>query len=146
VAIRTLADPSRLAARHAHVGADDAHVTLKIPQGAHRIREAGKPQPGDDRRRLYSRCNRGKRMCAEVFQEHRRRLAQSTEPWTWLEGTGAGPDLGLCLVVPAELLRFGPAVHWLALANERSGWSRANDHVPSRNPNEVVAKGRQVQA
>jgi hypothetical protein len=55
----------------------------------------------------------------EVIQTHRRHLIELMQEWTRLKEEEADVDLGLALVVDAELYRLDSVVRWLDMADGR---------------------------
>jgi DNA-binding PadR family transcriptional regulator len=55
----------------------------------------------------------------EVIQVHRRYLVQLMQQWTRLKDDEAESDLGLALVVDAELFRLDSVIRWLDAADGR---------------------------
>jgi len=55
----------------------------------------------------------------QVIQEHRRHLVELMQQWTRLREESADRDLGLALVVDAELYRLDSVVQWLDTADGR---------------------------
>ena len=55
----------------------------------------------------------------EVIQAHRRYLVQLMQQWTRIKESEADTDLGLGLVVDAELFRLDAVVRWLDTADGR---------------------------
>jgi len=55
----------------------------------------------------------------EVIQEHRRYLVELMQEWTHLKEEEADLDIGLALVVDAELYRLDSVVKWLDSADGR---------------------------
>jgi DNA-binding PadR family transcriptional regulator len=55
----------------------------------------------------------------EVIQAHRRYLVQLMQQWTRIKESEAETDLGLALVVDAELFRLDAVVRWLDTADGR---------------------------
>jgi DNA-binding PadR family transcriptional regulator len=55
----------------------------------------------------------------EVIQEHRRYLVQLMQQWTRIKDYEAEDDLGLALMVDAELFRLDAVVRWLDSADGR---------------------------
>jgi DNA-binding PadR family transcriptional regulator len=55
----------------------------------------------------------------EVIQAHRRYLIQLMQEWTRIKEEEADSDLGLALVVDAELLRLDSVIRWLDAAEAR---------------------------
>ena len=55
----------------------------------------------------------------EVIQAHRRYLVQLMQQWTRIKENEADTDLGLALVVDAELFRLDAVVRWLDAADGR---------------------------
>src|SRR5262249_47276061 len=55
----------------------------------------------------------------EVIQSHRRYLVELMQQWTRLKEEEGDLDLGLALVVDAELYRLDSVVQWLGTADAR---------------------------
>jgi DNA-binding PadR family transcriptional regulator len=55
----------------------------------------------------------------EVIQTHRRYLVQLMQEWTRIKEDETGTDLGLALVVDAELFRLDSVIRWLNAADVR---------------------------
>ena len=55
----------------------------------------------------------------EVIQAHRRYLVQLMQQWTRIKESEADTDLGLALVVDAELFRLDAVIRWLDAADGR---------------------------
>jgi DNA-binding PadR family transcriptional regulator len=55
----------------------------------------------------------------EILQVHRRRLVQNMQTYTAMKADAAADDLGLALVVDAELFRLEAVVRWLDAAEAR---------------------------
>jgi DNA-binding PadR family transcriptional regulator len=55
----------------------------------------------------------------EVIQSHRRYLVELMQQWTRLKEDEADTDLGLALVVDAELFRLDSVIRWLDAADGR---------------------------
>jgi DNA-binding PadR family transcriptional regulator len=55
----------------------------------------------------------------EVIQTHRRYLIQLMQEWTRIKEDETGADLGLALVVDAELFRLDSVIRWLDAADAR---------------------------
>jgi DNA-binding PadR family transcriptional regulator len=55
----------------------------------------------------------------EVIQVHRRYLVELMQQWTRIKEAEAGSDLGLALVVDAELFRLDSVIRWLDSADSR---------------------------
>jgi len=55
----------------------------------------------------------------EVIQAHRRYLVQLMQQWTRIKESEADGDLGLALVVDAELFRLDAVIRWLDAADGR---------------------------
>ncbi len=64
----------------------------------------------------------------EVIQVHRRYLVELMQQWTRIKETEAESDMGLALVVDAELFRLDAVVRWLDSADGRI--KRASDDPP----------------
>jgi DNA-binding PadR family transcriptional regulator len=69
----------------------------------------------------------------EVIQAHRRYLVELMQQWTRIKEDEAGSDLGLALVVDAELFRLDAVVRWLDAADGRIKRTAA-DPAPSAAP------------
>ena len=68
----------------------------------------------------------------DIVQAHRRYLVELMQQWTRLKEDEADFDLGLALVVDAELFRLDSLVRWLDSASgrlERAAWSH-----PAKSP------------
>lgn len=57
----------------------------------------------------------------EVVQVHRRHLVETMQRYTQLKRDAPEDDLGLAVVVDAELLRLNGLVRWLEITEERLG-------------------------
>jgi DNA-binding PadR family transcriptional regulator len=66
----------------------------------------------------------------EVVQVHRRYLVGLMQQWTRLKEDEAEQDLGLALVVDAELFRLDSVVRWLDAADGRLRRAAADDPRP----------------
>jgi hypothetical protein len=55
----------------------------------------------------------------EVIQTHRRYLVQLMQRWTRIKEDEAALDLGLALVIDAELFRLDAVIRWLDAAEGR---------------------------
>ena len=82
----------------------------------------------------------------EVIQVHRRYLVELMQQWTRIKEAEADHDLGLALVVDAELFRLDAVIRWLDAADgrlearrRRRAPHRAPDHRPG--PAEDAAPG-----
>jgi DNA-binding PadR family transcriptional regulator len=71
----------------------------------------------------------------EVIQVHRRYLVQLMQQWTRLKEDEGEADLGLALVVDAELFRLDGVIRWLDAADGRL--KRAPDAARPRRPAEL---------
>ena len=69
----------------------------------------------------------------EVIQVHRRYLVELMQQWTRLKEDEAGFDLGLALVVDAELFRLDSVIRWLDAADGRLKRAAA-DGLPAPAP------------
>jgi len=67
----------------------------------------------------------------EVVQVHRRYLVELMQQWTRLKGDEARFDLGLALVVDAELFRLDSVVRWLDAADGRLKRAAADPPGPA---------------
>jgi DNA-binding PadR family transcriptional regulator len=63
----------------------------------------------------------------EVIQAHRRRLVESMQRFTHLKAEAAESDVGLALIVDAELFRLEAMVRWLDAADSRLKRSSVRD-------------------
>ena len=68
----------------------------------------------------------------EVIQAHRRYLVELMQQWTRLKDEEADLDLGLALVVDAELYRLDSVVRWLDAADGRLKRAAAEPPAPAR--------------
>ncbi len=66
----------------------------------------------------------------EVIQVHRRYLVQLMQQWTRIKEAEADDDLGLALVVDAELYRLDAVVRWLDAADGRIKRAAATPSAP----------------
>jgi DNA-binding PadR family transcriptional regulator len=67
----------------------------------------------------------------EVIQTHRRHLIEVMQQWTRLKDEEAELDLGLALVVDAELYRLDSVVRWLDMADGRLKRASLEPPTPS---------------
>src|ERR1700723_2041340 len=67
----------------------------------------------------------------EVIQVHRRYLVQLMQQWTRIKEAEAESDLGLALVVDAELFRLDAVIRWLDSADGRLKRAAADPPQPS---------------
>jgi DNA-binding PadR family transcriptional regulator len=70
----------------------------------------------------------------EVVQVHRRYLVELMQQWTRIKEDEAESDLGLALVVDAELFRLDSVLRWLDAADGRIKRAAADDPVPASAP------------
>ncbi|MEU7874081.1 PadR family transcriptional regulator [Dactylosporangium sp. NPDC049140] len=68
----------------------------------------------------------------EVIQAHRRYLVELMQQWTRLKEEEAGFDLGLALVVDAELYRLDAVVQWLDSTDGRLKRAALDPPAPPR--------------
>jgi DNA-binding PadR family transcriptional regulator len=68
----------------------------------------------------------------EVIQTHRRYIVELMQQWTRLKEEEADVDLGLALVVDAELFRLDAAVQWLDSADGRLNRAALEPPAPVR--------------
>jgi DNA-binding PadR family transcriptional regulator len=68
----------------------------------------------------------------EVVQVHRRYLVELMQQWTRIKEDEGEHDLGLALVVDAELFRLDSVVRWLDAADGRIRRAAAEDPEPIR--------------
>jgi DNA-binding PadR family transcriptional regulator len=78
----------------------------------------------------------------EVIQVHRRYLVELMQQWTRLKEDEAEYDLGLALVVDAELFRLDAVVRWLDTADGRI--KRAAGEAPLPAPAPAPRIGRKI--
>ncbi len=55
----------------------------------------------------------------EIMQEHRRYLVELMQRYTHLKGHATQEDVGLALIIDAELFRIEAVIHWLDAADIR---------------------------
>ena len=67
----------------------------------------------------------------EVIQAHRRYLVELMQQWTRLKEDEADADLGLALVVDAELFRLDSVIRWLDAADGRIRRHAADPPAPA---------------
>ena len=70
----------------------------------------------------------------EVIQAHRLYLLELMQQWTRLKEGEARDDLGLALVVDAELFRLDAVIRWLDAADARLARAAAEPPRPSPPP------------
>jgi len=70
----------------------------------------------------------------QVIQAHRRHLVEVMQRYTHVKAEAAGNDLGLALIVDAELFRLEGVVRWLDSADVRL---RQSDAKPNSSPVDV---------
>src|SRR5713226_702788 len=70
----------------------------------------------------------------EVMQVHRRYLVELMQQWTRLKEAEAESDLGLALVVDAELFRLDAVIRWLDTADGRLKRAAADPPQPAPAP------------
>lgn len=70
----------------------------------------------------------------EIIQSHRRYLVELMQQWTRLKEDEAGSDLGLALVVDAELFRLDSVIRWLDTADGRLRRASAEPPAPAPAP------------
>ena len=70
----------------------------------------------------------------EVIQAHRRYLVELMQEWTRLKDEEGDLDLGLALVVDAELYRLDSVVRWLDTADGRLRRAAQEPPAPARAP------------
>jgi hypothetical protein len=69
----------------------------------------------------------------DVIQAHRRHLVEMMQRYTHLKAEAAQHDVGLALVVDAELFRLEGVVRWLDAADARLGQLPTTTTRESRN-------------
>jgi DNA-binding PadR family transcriptional regulator len=79
----------------------------------------------------------------EVIQAHRRYLVQLMQQWTRIKESEAETDLGLALVVDAELFRLDAVIRWLDTADGRLKRAAA-DPPPQTAPTPLPRLRRRV--
>ncbi|MGI8451142.1 MAG: helix-turn-helix transcriptional regulator [Streptosporangiaceae bacterium] len=70
----------------------------------------------------------------EVIQVHRRYLVELMQQWTRIKEAEADTDLGLALVVDAELFRLDAVIRWLDTADGRLKRAAADPPPPVSTP------------
>jgi hypothetical protein len=70
----------------------------------------------------------------EVIQVHRRYLVELMQQWTRIKEAEAESDLGLALVVDAELFRLDAVIRWLDAADGRLKRAAADPPQPAPTP------------
>jgi DNA-binding PadR family transcriptional regulator len=78
----------------------------------------------------------------EVVQVHRRYLVELMQQWTRLKEDEADYDLGLALVVDAELFRLDSVIRWLDSADGRIKRMAVDPPPPAAKP--LPRRGRRV--
>jgi DNA-binding PadR family transcriptional regulator len=81
---------------------------------------------------------------AEVIQVHRRYLVELMQQWTRIKEDESESDMGLALVVDAELFRLDSVIRWLDSADgriKRSGAENLRSAVPGAPPKTPKAPG-----
>jgi hypothetical protein len=68
----------------------------------------------------------------EVIQVHRRYLVELMQQWTRIKEAEADSDLGLALVVDAELFRLDAVIRWLDAADGRLKRAAADAPRPAQ--------------
>ena len=77
----------------------------------------------------------------QVIQAHRRHLVEMMQRYTHVKAEAAEHDLGLALVVDAELFRLEGVVRWLDAADARLGQA---DAIPGAAPVDVLDSQHRV--
>ena len=77
----------------------------------------------------------------QVIQVHRRHLVEMMQRYTHVKAEAAEHDLGLAMVVDAELFRLEGVVRWLDAADARLGQA---DAIPGVAPADVVDSQHRV--
>ena len=78
----------------------------------------------------------------EVVQVHRRRMVELMQQWTRLKEDAADDEVGLVLVVDAELFRLDSVVRWLDAADSRLRRFALEPRPPMAPPDLPLAKRR----
>ena len=73
----------------------------------------------------------------EVIQVHRRHLVELMQQWTRIKEAEAGFDMGLALVVDAELFRLDSVIRWLDSADGRVKRAADPQTGPAQPPKET---------
>ncbi len=96
------------------------------PAGGRELAEWLRTPPGPWRRpatswssRCWWRCACPGSTCTSVIQVHRRHLVELMQHYTHVKAEAAEHDVGLALVVDAELFRLEAVVRWLDAADAR---------------------------
>jgi len=77
----------------------------------------------------------------EVIQVHRRYLVELMQQWTRIKEAEAESDLGLALVVDAELFRLDAVIRWLDAADGRIKRAAAYPPSTARAPSPRLRRG-----
>jgi hypothetical protein len=77
----------------------------------------------------------------QVIQVHRRHLVEMMQRYTHVKAEAAEHDLGLAMVVDAELFRLEGVVRWLDAADARLGQA---DAIPGVAPADVLDSQHRV--
>jgi len=80
----------------------------------------------------------------EVIQVHRRYLVELMQQWTRIKEAEAESDLGLALVVDAELFRLDAVIRWLDAADGRLKRAAADQPQPAPAPTPLPRLRRRV--
>jgi DNA-binding PadR family transcriptional regulator len=80
----------------------------------------------------------------EVIQVHRRYLVELMQQWTRIKEAEAESDLGLALVVDAELFRLDAVIRWLDAADGRLKRAAADRLEPAPAPTPLPRLRRRV--
>jgi DNA-binding PadR family transcriptional regulator len=76
----------------------------------------------------------------EIIQSHRRHLLELMQQWTRLKEEEGHLDLGLALVVDAELYRLDSVVRWLDTADGRIKRAALDPPAPAREPAPLIRR------
>jgi DNA-binding PadR family transcriptional regulator len=78
----------------------------------------------------------------QLIQAHRRHLVELMQHYTHVKAEAAEPDLGLALVVDAELFRLEAVVRWLDAADARLASRPAAEPAPAAAPGVAARRSR----
>jgi DNA-binding PadR family transcriptional regulator len=80
----------------------------------------------------------------DVIQVHRRYLVELMQQWTRIKEAEAESDLGLALVVDAELFRLDGVIRWLDAADGRIKRAAAYPPAPGQEPSPRIRRGNRI--
>ena len=80
----------------------------------------------------------------DVIQSHRRHLVELMQQWTRIKEDAGDHDVGLTLVLDAELYRLDSVIRWLDTADGRLKRVSAGDEHPKPAPSPLPKRRRRV--